>query len=355
MKAPATHRFVLRDLGLPSRLTIGAFLVSIGFGYCAALVQLHFQHATPGKLLPDSEDAANTYYGRMGMSQLERLLVVDEAKPFNGSGSMRQTFTTKSAGWKGAINRRSKEKQISLRAAEEELRSERDGERLAILDWIRAGADRKAFEDNNFLVSAHLARRPVTPDFIADSPDAAPRVKIGSIIENRCARCHAEGKSGSASQFPLETWQQLHDYCEVETTDAGMSLKKLAQTTHVHLIGFALVYGLTGLTVTFTSYPAWLRGLIGPLPLIAQIVDIGFWWLGRADPTYARAIVFTGGIVALSLALQIGLSLFNMFGKAGKATLVVLVVATCLGAFLLKERLVEPYLSKERLSATVSE
>jgi hypothetical protein len=55
-----------------------------------------------------------------------------------------------------------------------------------------------------------------------------------------------------------------------------VSLKKLAQTTHVHLLGFGLLYGLTGLILTFTSYPGWLRGLLGPLPLVAQVGDIGF-------------------------------------------------------------------------------
>jgi hypothetical protein len=338
---------------LPSRLTIAAFLVSVGIGYFAALVQLHFQHATPGRLLPDSEDAANTYYGRTGMSQLERLLVVDEGKPFNGSGSMRQTFTMKSAGWKGAISRRAKQKHLTLRQAEEELRSERDGERLAVLDWIRTGADQKAFEGNNHVLSAHLTRHPITADFMADGPDGTRRVKVAAIIETRCARCHGEGNTSSAAQFPLEKWEQLHDYCEVETSDGGMSLKKLAQSTHVHLIGFALLYGLTGLLVTFTSYPGWLRGLVGPFPLVAQIVDIGFWWMGRVDPACAKVIVFTGGVVALSLCIQISLSLFNMFGRAGKTVLVLAVVGSLLGGYVLKERVVDPYMSKERLSATV--
>ena len=96
MESPP-DRLVLRNLNVPARLAIAAFLVSVGVGYFSALVQLHFQHASPGKLLPEPNDAADTYYGRTGMSQLERLLVVDEGKPFNGSGSMRQTFTTKSA------------------------------------------------------------------------------------------------------------------------------------------------------------------------------------------------------------------------------------------------------------------
>ncbi|MCI0461104.1 MAG: hypothetical protein L0Z62_29495, partial [Gemmataceae bacterium] len=317
MKIPS-QRLVLRTLPLASRLTLAAFLVSVGIGYCSALVQLHFQHASPGTLLPEPEDAANAYYGRTGMSQLERLLVMDEGKPFNGSGSMRQTFTTKSAGWKSAINRRAKEKKLSLRHAEEELRSERDGERLAVLDWIRRGANQTAYEENNHVLSSHLVHRPITSEYVESGPDGTTRVKVASIVENRCARCHGEGKSGSAAQFPLDSWEQLHEYCEVETTEGGMSLKKLAQSTHVHLLGFAMLYGMTGLIFTWTSYPGWIRALLGPFTLLAQVVDISFWWLGRLDPLYARAIVFTGAAVAVGLFLQVVLSLFNLFGTRGK-------------------------------------
>jgi hypothetical protein len=354
MKLPS-NRLVLRNLPLASRLAIAAFLACVGIGYLSALVQLHFQHATPGTLLPEPDDAATAYYGRTGMSQLERLLVADEGKPFNGSGSMRQTFTTKAAGWKSAISRRAKEKKLSLRQAEEELRSERDGERLAVLDWVRLGASRKAFEENNHVLSSHLVHRPITGDFVENGPDSTTRVKVASILETRCVRCHGEGKSGSAAQFPLDTWEQLHEYCEVQTAEGGMSLKKLAQSTHVHLLSFAMLYGMTGLIFTLTSYPGWLRGLLGPFTLLAQVVEISFWWLARIDPLYARAIVFTGVAVAVGLFLQVILSLFNMFGTVGKILLVILILSVCLGGYVVKDRVIDPYLVKEGLSATVTE
>ena len=348
-------RFVLRNLSLGSRLVVAAFLVSVGIGYFLALVQLHVQHAAPGRLLPGTDDAVNQYYGHTGMSQLERLLVIDEGKPFNGSGTMRQAFTTKSAGWKGAIQRRAKEKNLTLPQAEDKLRMEREGERLAVLDWIRTGASRATFEGDNHVLSAHLAKHRITPEFVDTGADGTKRVKVAAIVEVRCARCHSESKSGAAAQCPLDTWEQVHDYCEVETSDCGMSVKKLAQSSHAHLLALAMLYGLTGLVVTLTTYPAWIRTVLGPFPLVAQVVDIGLWWLGRIDPLYAKAIVFTGGAAALGLCLQIGLSLFDLFGKAGKIFLVILILLACLGGFVAKEWLIDPYLFKETLSATVGE
>jgi hypothetical protein len=318
-------------------------------------VQLHFQHASPGKLLPGADDAVRAYHSNSGLSQLERVLMTEEGKPFNGSGTMRAAFTSKSGGWKAAVNRRAKKNHVSLNQAEAELRSEREGERLALLDWVRSGADEKAFTDNSHVLSADLTSHPITGEFVEEGPDGRLRVKVGAIIETRCARCHDEGKSSQASQFPLSTWEQIHDYCEVETAGGGMSLKKLAQSTHVHLFGFALLYGLTGLILALTSYPTWVKAFLGPLPLLAQLAEVGCWWLARVDPFYAQMIVVTGGLVALGLGMQIGLSLFNLFGRTGKAVLLALFLAAGVAGYVAKVQLIDPYLAKEKINATEME
>jgi hypothetical protein len=347
---PTPDRFVLRNLPLASRLVLAAFLVSVGIGYCAALIQVHFQHASAGKLLPGPKDAANAYHGSSNLSQLERLLSADENRPFNGTGTMRQAFATKSAGWKNSIRKRAKEKNVSLAQAEEELRQEREGERLAILDWIRTGASQEAFEKSGHALPASLLNHSITAEFVDTGTEGVRRAKIDAIFEARCARCHSGGSS-RASCYPLETWEQIHDYCEAEAVGGGMSLKKLAQSTHIHLLGFAMLYGLTGLAFSLTSYSRWVRGVLSPLPLVAQLADISLWWLARVDPVYAHAIVFTGGVVALSLFLQIGLGLFDLFGKSGKALMALLLIAGCLGAYVVKERVIDPYLTKEAAGA----
>src|SRR5205807_10442452 len=98
-----TTTTALRDWPLPIRLVLAVFLVSVGLGYFSALVQLHFQHAAPGKLLPGVEEAVGAYNGAAEKSKLQRLLEADISKPFNGTGSMRPAFTTESAGWTLAL------------------------------------------------------------------------------------------------------------------------------------------------------------------------------------------------------------------------------------------------------------
>src|SRR5262249_7042303 len=152
---------------------------------------------------------------------------------------------------------------------------------------------------------------PITETYI-DESEGTRKVKIKDIIERRCCRCHSAGAGGGPSDFPLEDYDALRNYSEVETVGGGMSLTKLAQTTHVHLLGFAMLYSLTGLIMSFTSFPFWFRVVLAPFTLVAQLLDISCWWLGRLDPLFAKTIILTGSLVGLGLFLQIVLSLFNL-------------------------------------------
>src|SRR5262249_18551617 len=154
-------------------------------------------------------------------------------------------------------------------------------------------------------------------------------------IEMRCVGCHSPGAGGAPANFPLNNWEDLADNLKEERRSSGMSLTKLALTTHVHLLGFSMLYGLTGLALAFTSYPLWVRITIAPLALLAQIVDISFWWLARLDdpmgPMFARLITVSGGVVALGLLLQIVMTLFDLFHRMGRLVLVVLILAVAGG------------------------
>jgi hypothetical protein len=77
--------------------------------------------------------------------------------------------------------------------------------------------------------------------------------------------------------------------------------------------------------------------------------------MGRADPRFAQAIVVTGGIVGVSLFVQIVGSLFNMFGRVGKIVLILLILGGGLGGYLVKERFIDPYLHAETLKGGTSD
>jgi hypothetical protein len=353
-------RFLLRDLPIVSRLVIAVFLMSVGFGYFSALVQLHFQGGTkPGELLPGPPEAQKTYAGERGprpKSHIERLLEADETEKFNGTGQMRTAFTKKSQGWNGTF----KEAKEKGEADTKKLLAEREGERLAMLEWLRAGASEKAFQKDEFALPDSWKAQAITEDFVIKEDGMPLRLKIKSLFQTRCACCHAPdaGRMKEAESYALNSYATIKPYAVVNTS-AGMSLTKLAQTTHVHLLGFSMLYGLTGLIFSFTRYPLSFRMIFAPFTLIMQLADIGCWWLARLPSphgeVFGQAIAITGMLVAVGLMIHIIGSLFDLFDRKGKLVLLVLIlVGGMLGGFL-KAQVIDPYLETEKAPAATTE
>ncbi len=340
--------FKLRDLPLPARLVLSLFLISVGVGYASALVQLHFQHAQPGELLPTGKDAERIFNGKTERpkSKFEVLLEADEKLPFNGGGQMRAAFKKRSDDFQKAKRDRTAVAGANAAQVESDLHDEREGERNAVIAWARAGASKDAFDNDVFELPEELAKKPITREYLGGKGV----VKIHKLIADRCTRCHQpvdDGGDPEASKYPLRTYEEIKPYVTVKES-TPMELRKLAQTTHVHLLGFSMLYGLTGLILAFSSYPGWLRAILCPLPLLVQLVDIGCWWLARIDPMYAHVIMITGGIVAVGLMLHIVLSLLNMYGVAGKLILLLMFVAAAGGGFYLWTEKIDPFLSDEK-------
>src|SRR5262249_27349263 len=160
-----------------------------------------------------------------------------------------------SSGWKKAIKERAEQAGRSrqppnpeaLAAAEEELRKEREGESLAVIAWLKSGASQTAYKEDKFCLPPELASHPLTASYLlvddADKPVEPRAVKLTSILNDRCVRCHTteNPEDGKAGELPFNTWERLKPYVQVKESSA-MSLEKLAQTTHVHLLGFSILY-----------------------------------------------------------------------------------------------------------------
>lgn len=345
-----TPSLTLRNLPMAARLTLAVFLIAAGLGYFAGLVQMHFAHASGGNLLPTSTETVEIYHGPLQqaapMSKLEKLLVTREGQ-FNGAGTMRPAFFEKSGGWKTEIKER----------GEETVRKEREGEIEILLHWLHNGADRKAFEGKiddkdtgEYPLPEALAKLPLTAEFKVEK-DGKPVVLLRELLNKRCVECHSPDaghpNKGNAPKYPLENYEQIVKYTKVEPKASGLSLEKLAMTTHAHWLSFAMLFVLTGLIFSLTSYPTLVRCFIAPLPLLAQMIDISFWWLARYDPIFGYGILVTGGIVAISLCVQVLGSLFNLFGGKGKLVLLILMVAVGAGGGLAWVKAVQPYLEQK--------
>ena len=346
-----SNGFTLRRLPLPTRIVLATFLLAMGFGYFAGLVQLHFAHAQKGELLPGSKEVVDVYYGLKG-GKIEKLLTTEEGS-FSGTGTMRPAFFELYDSGSSAKIKSKQQEWEQEKKQNPQLEKDREGELLALLEWIRSGASKKAYDDNRFAVSPELAQKPISESYLAADDGGKPvqprAVKIQEIIQDRCVRCHSAGGNSAdtkAQKYPLETYEQFAKYASAET-GGGMSLESLALTTHVHLLAFGMMFMLTGVIFSLTSYPVAIRVVVAPLALVAQLVDIGCWWLGRLDPAFAQTVFVTGGIVAISLVVQIVGSLFNMFDKAGKAVVLVILIGAGVLAYGAATQYVIPYLKTE--------
>ena len=337
----APPRFTLRALPLPAKLVVTCFLMAVGLGYSSAMVQLHMQDSRSGKPMPTVADVVAKFTGKRWhesapprqVSQLEKLIVGPvEGVPFNGIGSMAPVFFHKDA---GNYTRLTKGASPQLKA---KIDAEREGERLALQIWINLPAEkRQHYYDSDRLIidPAEKAPKSITAKYAGNQNKIADGIRVKTLLHDRCVRCH--GSDGTQSQFPLETLAQLEGYMEVPAgvtvpegggwvkVEEPISLEKLTQSTHAHMLSFAMLFSLTGLVFAFSSYPGWVRGVFGPLALVAVTADVCLWWLARQcdewGPYFAMGVLGTGGTVALALGVQIVFSLFNLYGKVGKVVL----------------------------------
>ena len=333
-------RFCLRQLPFPAKLVVTGFLMAVGLGYTAAMVQLHMQDAKGGTPMPTPADVVAKFTGKRWhetapprpVSKLEKLIMGPvEGSPFNGNGSMAPAFFHKDG--KGYATK------TANPAAKATIDAEHEGERLALQLWINS-PPKKRRDDYDADVFTPPADRikAITPEYRRDPAKIDSGVKVKSILRDRCVRCHA--KDAEVPQYPLEVYAELERYMQaaavMEVPEGGgwvkveepMSMEKLTQSTHAHLLSFAMLFSLTGLVFAFTSYPRGVRVLVSPLALIAVTADVALWWLARLSddygPYFAMGVIGTGGIVGLALGAQIVFGLFNMYGPKGKGVLLAL-------------------------------
>lgn len=349
-----TSRITLRDLPFAARLVLTCFLCAVGLGYFSALVQLHLQHGSrDGNPLPTTADVIERFSGVKkhdpnappAPSKIESM-ISGPADSGWGKSNMTPAFFEKSG---------EKYKQACDERGKAVVDAERHGERLAIISWIHSEplARKKAYESDEFPHDTKV----ITEEYF-DSVKKAVPIKL--LIDKRCVKCHHDGE-----QLP-----DLDEYAKLEPlitppsqevlpggwvrSSKQMSIEGLTQSTHAHLLSFAVLFTLTGLTFAFSSYPGWLRVLLGPIVLIAQVLDVSCWWLARipdSGPYFAQAILGTGAIVGMGLGLQIILGIFDMYGRKGKMVVFVLLLAAAGGFGYLYNRVIGPSLQQERQAA----
>lgn len=394
MMTSSGPRYTLRDLPLPAKLVVSTFLISVGLGYLWAMAQIHFKHATQGNPMPSMADLVTRFsgvpwpleprpegwpkrktesesnvdvaafkqpgikiksiidnrcvrcHGKGGDKSEVPLDNYNEIKKFaipnasrtrdNKPSKMHEVLNGKRDAWEdnmvGAFFQESQDWKLlspEQRKAEE---PRRESERLALLAWVDAKAPQEAYERNGFPLPPTVKIEQVAPSLLVDlDPNAQPIAPANKT------------DSGPKEKTAFDRWDEAHA--------RQLNIEHLTQSTHAHLLTFAMLWALTGLTFAFTHYSGCIRCVLSPLVLVAQVADVACWWLARLDgvgPYFALAIMGTGGVVGLGLGAQITLSLWSMYAKKGKFVIVLLFLAGAALFGLTYVKVIAPQLQAEK-------
>lgn len=132
--------------------------------------------------------------------------------------------------------------------------------------------------------------------------------KVKPIFENRCVACHS-----AQSGLPIPPLDSYAAVQKVAQTDRGPSITDLARVSHVHLFGISIFFLLTGGIFALSRITQWIRVTVLVLPYLAIVADIGSWWLTHFFPVFGIVVVIGGIVMALALAAQIVISLWEMW------------------------------------------
>jgi hypothetical protein len=178
-----------------------------------------------------------------------------------------------------------------------------DAATRGLITWLENGAKEGEFDKSGLA--------------LPDDPSAK------AVLAECCIECHnADG--GDMEDVPFaEAYDAEPDYTmvmdtgtadpEYETIEAGPQTKYLAPTstnrlvhiTHAHVLSMPVFAMFVGMLFMMTGWGTGIKLLLGPLPMLALMADIGSWWLARYSEPFIYVIAGAGAVFGAAYALQV--------------------------------------------------
>jgi len=139
----------------------------------------------------------------------------------------------------------------------------------------------------------------------------APQSGYGAvkpIFDRNCVACHSA--SSGTPLPPLDTYQAVQ---ALTATDTGESIARLARVSHIHLFGLSFIFLLTGAIFSLSRGDRAFKTIVVVLPFLSIWADIGSWWITHYVGFFAWVVLVGGAMMGLALAVQILVSLWQMW------------------------------------------
>ncbi|MEE9204967.1 MAG: hypothetical protein V3U08_08100, partial [Nitrospirales bacterium] len=144
--------------------------------------------------------------------------------------------------------------------------------------------------------------------WIKEGAGEAEFVNIQPILNEACVSCH-----NPESEMPIPPLTSYAEVSPYTALDLGQSIKSLVRVSHIHLFGMSFIFMLTSFIFAFSEVSRLIRSALIAVPFLAIWLDIGSWWFTKYEPLFAYIVIIGGALMGLSLAGQIGISLYHLW------------------------------------------
>lgn len=201
---------------------------------------------------------ANLYYTHQGRDGVAGLSIEDIVISYHGSNEQ----TRLGSAIKGIM--------------EPNLKYKTDKD--VILSWIHDGADEQPYND-----------------------------KIAPILNRDCITCHSPSINPDLPD--LTNYKGVAEVAHA----GGATTPRLIRVSHIHLFGIAFILYLIGKIFILCDLNPYTKRAIVIAPFVAMLLDVLSWFITKSTPSFAYVVVVSGAFMGLSMGLQIGLSLYQMW------------------------------------------
>ena len=141
--------------------------------------------------------------------------------------------------------------------------------------------------------------------------------KVAPIFNNNCTMCHSQ--ASGMRLLPLTNYEEV---LELTKADTGASVQSLVRVSHIHLFGIAFILFFLGRIFILCEMPVRLKRITVAIPFLAMLLDILSWYVTKVFPGFAIVVVAAGGLMGLSIAVQILVSMYQMWFYKPKGRLI---------------------------------
>lgn len=130
---------------------------------------------------------------------------------------------------------------------------------------------------------------------------------IAPILNRDCIICHTPAVNPS-----LPDLTNYKGVAEVAHS-GGAPVSSLVKVSHIHLFGIAFILYLIGKIFLLCEMNVYVKRIAVIIPFVAMLLDVVSWFLTKTNASFAYVVVLSGALMGLSMAMQILMSLYQMW------------------------------------------